>query len=103
MTELPPRALLERAQGAERALGRNRANERRWGPRIIDIDILAYDDLILNEPDLILPHPHMFERAFVLAPLAEFAAERVIAGVRVRDALDRLDTSGIERLPPARA
>jgi len=101
-TALSPHALLERVQGAERALGRNRANERRWGPRLIDIDILTYDDLVLNEPDLILPHPHMFERAFVLAPLADIAAERVIAGVRVRDALDRPDTSGIERLPPAR-
>ena len=53
-----------------------------------------------TDPDLILPHPHLFERAFVLVPLAEIAPERVIAGVRVRDALERVDTSGIEKLPP---
>ena len=47
-----------------------------------------------------MPHPHLFERAFVLVPLAEIAPERVIAGVRVRDALERVDTSGIEKLPP---
>ena len=75
-TSLPPRALLARAQAVERALGRERAKERRWGPRTIDIDLLAYDDIVLNEPDLTLPHPRLFERAFVLVPLAEIAAER---------------------------
>jgi 2-amino-4-hydroxy-6-hydroxymethyldihydropteridine diphosphokinase len=98
-TGLMPQALLERAHAVERALGRNRERERRWGPRTIDIDILAYDDLVLNEPDLILPHPRMFERAFVLVPLAEIAGDRMIAGVRVREALARIDASGIERLP----
>jgi 2-amino-4-hydroxy-6-hydroxymethyldihydropteridine diphosphokinase len=97
-TALSPRALLERAHAVERALGRNRALERRWGPRTIDIDILAYDDLVLNDPDLILPHPRLFERAFVLVPLAEIAPDRMIAGVRVRDALARVDATGIERL-----
>jgi 2-amino-4-hydroxy-6-hydroxymethyldihydropteridine diphosphokinase len=81
-------------------LGRERANERRWGPRPIDIDLIAYDDLTVDEADLQLPHPHLFERAFVLVPLAEIAPERMIAGVRVRDALARLDTRGVERLPP---
>lgn len=99
-TSLSPHELLARAEQCERALGRDRAHERRWGPRCIDIDLLAYDDLVLNDPDLILPHPHLFERAFVLVPLAEIARERMIAGVRVRTALERLDTSGIERLPP---
>jgi 2-amino-4-hydroxy-6-hydroxymethyldihydropteridine diphosphokinase len=100
-TALPARALLERAHAVERALGRNRERERRWGPRTMDIDIIAYDDLVLNEPDLILPHPRLFERAFVLVPLAEIAPDRLIAGVRVRDALAHVDASGIERLPPA--
>lgn len=99
-TDLPPRALLARAHAIERTFGRERANERRWGPRPVDIDLIAYDDLALDEPDLKLPHPRLFERAFVLVPLAEIAPERVIAGVRVRDALARVDARGVERLPP---
>ena len=99
-TSLAPHDLLARAQECERALGRNRALERRWGPRTIDIDLLAYDDLVLIDRHLILPHPHMLERAFVLAPLAEIAPDRLIAGVKVSDALDRVDASGIDKLPP---
>ena len=99
-TELSPRDLLGRALAVERALGRDRSHEQRWGPRAVDIDLIAYDDVTLNEADLILPHPRLFERAFVLVPLAEIAPDRRIAGVRVRDALARLDTAGIERLAP---
>jgi 2-amino-4-hydroxy-6-hydroxymethyldihydropteridine diphosphokinase len=98
-TDLGPRALLERALAVERALGRDRARERRWGPRPIDIDLLSYADLVVAEPGLTLPHPHWAQRAFVLVPLAEIAADRVIGGVSVRDALARVDASGIERLP----
>jgi len=100
-TTLPPRGLLDRAQAVERSLGRDRAKEPRWGPRPIDIDLLAYDALAINEPDLTLPHPRMLERAFVLAPLAEIAPDWTIAGVRVGDALAKLDQRGIERLPRA--
>jgi len=99
-TELNPHALLERALDVERALGRDRSREQRWGPRPVDIDILAYDDLTLNEPGLVLPHPRLFERAFVLVPLAEIAPDRLITGRRVRDALAQLDATGIERLLP---
>lgn len=99
-TALAPRELLARAQKVETALGRRRSQERRWGPRPIDIDLIAYDDVVLDEPDLQLPHPHLFERAFVLVPLAEIAPERVIAGVAMRDALARIDRSGVEKLPP---
>lgn len=99
-TSLTPQALLGRAQEIELALGRDRANERRWGPRPIDIDILTYDEVTLREPDLTLPHPHLFERAFVLLPLAEIAPDRIIAGRRVSEALAALDPSGIEKLPP---
>jgi 2-amino-4-hydroxy-6-hydroxymethyldihydropteridine diphosphokinase len=99
-TTLTPQTLLARAQAVERAFGRDRAHEQRWGPRTLDIDILAYDDLVLNEPDLTLPHPRLKERAFVLVPLAEIAPTRIIAGVRVDDALARLDHTGIKRLPP---
>jgi len=99
-TSLPPHDLLARAKECERALGRDRTRERRWGPRSIDIDLLAYDDLVLDDPDLILPHPRLFERAFVLVPLAEIAPTRVIGGTMVREALERIDVSGIEKLPP---
>lgn len=99
-TTLSPPALLKRVQELERAFGRDRTNERRWGPRKLDIDIVAYDDVSMNDPDLVLPHPRLFERAFVLVPLADIAADRLIAGVRVKDALARVDATGIERLPP---
>jgi len=102
-TKLTPRALLDRALAVERTLGRDRARERRWGPRPVDIDLLAYDDVAIAEPDLTLPHPRLFERAFVLVPLAEIVPDRVIAGVRVRDALARVDTRGIEKLDPRKA
>src|SRR5215468_6986293 len=99
-TTLNPQALLARAQAVERAFGRDRAGEQRWGPRTLDIDVLAYDELVLSEPELTLPHPRLFERAFVLVPLAEIVPELLIAGIRVRDALARLDTAGIKKLPP---
>jgi 2-amino-4-hydroxy-6-hydroxymethyldihydropteridine diphosphokinase len=98
-TELSPCALMERAQRIEVEFGRNRAAEQRWGPRMLDIDLIAYGDFSVDEPGLTLPHPRFKERAFVLAPLAEIAPDREIAGVRVADALRRLDSSGIERLP----
>jgi 2-amino-4-hydroxy-6-hydroxymethyldihydropteridine diphosphokinase len=99
-TVLTPRELLERAQSVEKQLGRDRAHEKRNGPRTADIDILAYDDLTLDLPNLILPHPRLLERAFVLVPLAEIAGDRSIGGVKIVDALARLDRSGIEKLPP---
>jgi len=98
-TSLDPHTLLARAQAVERALGRNRASEPRWGPRPIDLDILAYDDVTLREPDLTLPHPRLFERAFVVVPLAEIASDRVVAGRRIGDALAAVEVSGIEKLP----
>ena len=102
-TTLAPHTLLARAQACERALGRDRAQEQHWGPRTLDLDLLAYDDLVLNDATLKLPHPHLFERAFVLVPLAEIAPDRVIAGIRVVDALKRVDDSWqIEKLPGAR-
>jgi 2-amino-4-hydroxy-6-hydroxymethyldihydropteridine diphosphokinase len=101
-TTLTPQALLARAQAVERLFGRDRASEQRWGPRTLDIDLLAYDDLVLDESGLTLPHPCLFDRPFVLVPLAEIAPQHVIAGRRVQDALAPLDTTGIERLPPRR-
>jgi 2-amino-4-hydroxy-6-hydroxymethyldihydropteridine diphosphokinase len=82
-TQLPVRALLDRCQCVERQLGRERLE--RWGPRVIDLDILVYRDLVLDEPDLILPHPQITARAFVLRPLLDIAPELMIKGRSVRD------------------
>lgn len=99
-TELAPQSLLDRALGIEAQFGRDRTRERHWGPRTVDIDLIAYDDVRLNTPTLTLPHPRLFERGFVLAPLAEIVPERRIAGIRIKDALARVDQTGIEKLPP---
>ena len=98
-TTLSPRDLLTRAQAVELQLGRDRAHEKRNGPRTADIDIVAYGDLTIDEPNLTLPHPRLFERAFVLVPLAEIAGDRVIAGRRVDEAARAVDATGIHRLP----
>ena len=100
-TSLSPRDLLARCQAVELQLGRDRAHEKRWGPRTCDIDIIAYDDLEIDELGLTLPHPRLFERAFVLRPLAEIVPDRVIAGKTVREAVAAVDTVGVRRLPPA--
>src|SRR6185437_3236466 len=99
-TTLKPRDLLARAHEVERALGRDRAHETRWGPRTVDIDIIAYDDVTLDALELTLPHPRLFERAFVLMPLAEIAPDLEIAGRRIGEAAKAADATGIERLPP---
>jgi 2-amino-4-hydroxy-6-hydroxymethyldihydropteridine diphosphokinase len=99
-TELTPQALLDRTQSIEAQFGRNRTREHHWGPRTLDIDLIAYDDVRLNTPSLTLPHPRLFERGFVLAPLAEIVPERHIGNIRIKDALARVDQAGIEKLPP---
>src|SRR4051812_26871759 len=98
-TSLTPHQLLARTQAVERRLGRDRLVEKRWGPRTADIDILTYEGVTLNDRDLTLPHPLMFERGFVLMPLAEIAPEAIIAGRRIGDALTQVDTAGIQKLP----
>ena len=60
-------------KAVERRFGRDRADEQRWGPRTLDIDLIAYGDVSIDTPELTLPHPRLFERAFVLVPLAEIA------------------------------
>lgn len=72
-TDLDPHALLFVMQKVEQKFGRIRDKERRWGPRTLDLDMIAYDDVAMDKPDLTLPHPRLFERAFVLVPLAEIA------------------------------
>lgn len=98
-TSLDPHALLFTLHKIERKFGRDRAVERRWGPRTLDLDMIAYDDVRLDKPELTLPHPRLFERAFVLVPLAEIAPDRLIAGQTPRQALAQLSADGIERLP----
>lgn len=71
-TSLSPREVLQATQGIERALGRTtKSIDGQYHDRPIDIDILLYDDLHVNEPDLVIPHPHMNERQFVMQPLSE--------------------------------
>lgn len=99
-TSLAPHPLLARAHEVERALGRDRTREQRWGPRSADIDIITYDGVSLNDKDLIVPHPRLFERAFVLIPLAEIAPDLIVAGTRIADAATRFKDEKIEKLPP---
>jgi 2-amino-4-hydroxy-6-hydroxymethyldihydropteridine diphosphokinase len=98
-TSLDPHALLFTLQKVERKFGRDRAGETRWGPRALDLDLIAYDEVALQRPELTLPHPRMFERAFVLVPLVEIAPDRLVGGRSVKAALGGLSTEGIERLP----
>ena len=98
-TALDPHALLFVLHKVEQKFGRDRSKERRWGPRTLDLDLIAYDDVAIDRVELTLPHPRLFERAFVLVPLAEIAPDRLIAGRRVSDALAQLSRQGIERLP----
>ena len=71
-TSLSPREVLQATQGIERALGRTtKSIDGQYHDRLIDIDILLYDDLHVNEPGLVIPHPHMHKRQFVMQPLSE--------------------------------
>ena len=97
VTMLPPRGLLDACLDAERRL--KRVREERWGPRLIDIDILTFGDRTVHEAGLEVPHPRMTERAFVLAPLAEIASGFAIAGRTVAERLAAIDATGIEKLP----
>ena len=99
-TTLAPRALLALCLDAERKL--KRVREERWGPRLIDIDILVYGERIIHEAGLEVPHPRMLERAFVLAPLAEIAPGLAVGGRSVAERLNAVDAAGIERLPTGR-
>ncbi len=79
-TGLEPLALLRALRKLEEAHGRRRSSEERWGARNLDLDILVYDDVQLDTPELMLPHPQMHLRSFVLYPLAELAPDLVIPG-----------------------
>ena len=98
-TSLSPRALLDALLGIERDFGRDRNASSRWGPRILDLDLLLHGDAQIQQPGLSLPHPHLHERAFVLVPLLEIAPDVVIAGRgRARDAVLAVSTADIRPL-----
>ena len=102
-TSLDPVALLGKLQSVENVMGRRRGG-RRWGPRIIDIDLLLYGDQQYQSDELEVPHPHMHKRAFVLVPLAELDANLEIPGRgAIGKFLQQLDCSGISRLGDDRA
>jgi 2-amino-4-hydroxy-6-hydroxymethyldihydropteridine diphosphokinase len=96
-TDLEPHELLAACRLVESALGRVRAE--RWGPRTIDVDVLLYGDRAVDDPDLVVPHPRITERAFVVLPLLELDPDPVLVdGRRLVDL--RLDTSGAAPIAP---
>lgn len=95
-TDLSPRDFLALCLEAERSLKRER--RERWGPRLIDLDVLVYGRRTVSEHGLELPHPRMMDRAFVLAPLTEIAPDLVVDGVGIAQRLRELDSSGIVRV-----
>ncbi|APD08930.1 MULTISPECIES: 2-amino-4-hydroxy-6-hydroxymethyldihydropteridine diphosphokinase [Thermus] len=97
-TGLGPRELLQALLEVEKALGRER--KERWGPRTIDLDLLLYGDLVLEEEGLQVPHPRLHERAFVLVPLVDLLPEgrHPTLGVRFAELLAALDASGVSLL-----
>ena len=100
-TSLSAPALLAALLGVERRAGRDRSAENgRWGPRVLDLDLLLHGDSVVDAPGLVLPHPRLHERAFVLVPLAELAPALAIPGRgRVDDLLATVDAAGIEAIP----
>lgn len=88
VTDLDPVMLLRRLKKAESAAGRQQA-EVRFGPRVLDLDLILYDDAVINTPDLIVPHPRMNQRAFVLMPLCDIAPDLVhpVVGLTVSELL----------------
>ncbi len=102
-TQLSPRELLDALLAIERARGRHR-DRTRWGPRVLDLDILLYGDRMLAEDGLRVPHPHLAERAFVLLPLADLDADLTVPGRgHVRELLDCVDIQGCSAIGEAGA
>jgi 2-amino-4-hydroxy-6-hydroxymethyldihydropteridine diphosphokinase len=93
LTNLTALDLLSAVKQLERDLGR--VDTVRWGPRVIDIDILYYDDVALAGERLVIPHRELFNRTFVLVPLAEITPDLIIAGHRVADAAQKAPSDGV--------
>jgi 2-amino-4-hydroxy-6-hydroxymethyldihydropteridine diphosphokinase len=105
-TALPARAILDRAHGIEEAFGRVR--DQRWGPRTLDVDVIVCGDEVSEDPELTLPHPRAYQRAFVLAPWHDIDPDAAIPGRgRVADLLAAVGPDGVNRIsgselqPPA--
>ncbi len=96
-TALEPRPLLDAMLEIERANGRDRDQEERWGPRTLDLDLLLFSDRVIDEPGLTIPHPRLHERVFVLGPLAQIAPGLLVPGRGTVRAL--LDALRAERNP----
>ncbi|WP_326645964.1 2-amino-4-hydroxy-6-hydroxymethyldihydropteridine diphosphokinase [Streptosporangium sp. NBC_01755] len=94
---LEPRALLDRAQGVENAFGRVRVEH--WGARTLDVDLITVGDVVMDDPDLTLPHPRAHERAFVLVPWVRADPDAVLSGRRVADLLAGLDQDRVRPRP----
>ncbi len=96
--EISPQSLLETLLATEAQFGRVR--RERWGARSLDLDLLLYDDLILDTPNLTLPHPRMRERAFVLVPLVEIAPNWVepVSGKVIAQLVQAVDCSGVKKM-----
>ncbi len=102
ITGLEPGALLRTLKRAEFEVGR-RPGGPRWGPRPIDLDLLLYGDVVMDSGDLVLPHPRLAERPFVLVPLAEIAADMRLPedGRTVAELLAAVQTEGVRRIAEA--
>ena len=83
----------------EQQFGRQRTEH--WGPRTLDLDLLLYDNWVLDTPELSLPHPHMTERAFVLVPLAELLPDWVhpVTGLTIQQHRNQVDCTGVAVIP----
>jgi len=97
-TSLAPRALLDACLGVELEMGRLR--KERWGPRLIDVDVLLFGDAVAKEEGMQLPHPRLLERAFALRPLLELDPDLAVGSLRVARALDGLEDQGVVQMRP---
>jgi 2-amino-4-hydroxy-6-hydroxymethyldihydropteridine diphosphokinase len=98
-TDLTPLQLLKRLKATEKKIGRK--PNFRYGPRLIDLDILFYDDLVQDLPGLTIPHPRLHERAFVLVPLAGIAPDLIhpVLQCSIRELVEKVDGSGVKLFP----
>jgi len=95
-TRRSPESLLDFCLSLEARLGRVRGE--RWGPRLIDLDLLLFEDLVIREENLQVPHPRLTERSFVLLPLADLVPDRKVGGRTVSEWLDRCGAVAVKRI-----
>jgi 2-amino-4-hydroxy-6-hydroxymethyldihydropteridine diphosphokinase len=100
LTRLDPKTLLATLLSVETQFGRVR--RERWGPRLLDIDLLLFDDFVLSQPGLDIPHPRMAQRAFVLVPLSDIAPDWIepCSGQTIATLAQQVDCAGVHRMNP---